>query len=95
MTDRAAAELKRRAKDRPVTWVVMYNGTCNGAPALGFYPAGANVPDGAETFSISGIELLVKEKVVGLHDRWGDLLVDCQPQNDNMITVEFSRAAGP
>ena len=71
----------------------MYNGTCDGAPALGFYPAGADRPDDAEAFNVSGIELLVKEKVVGLHNRWGDLVVDCQPQNDNMITVEFTRAA--
>ena len=93
ITPTAAAELKKRAKDRPLAWIVMYNGTCNGAPALGFYPADADSPDDAEAFDVSGIELLVKHKVVGLHERWGDLVVDCQPQNDNLITVEFTRAA--
>ena len=90
ITERAAAELKRRAKGGEVTWLVTYNGTCAGAPALGFYRAYGDTPEDATAANVRGVELLIENQVADLHGLWGALIIDCLPQRANEIAVEFS-----
>ena len=90
LTAGACAEMTQRAADAPGGWIVMYNGTCSGAPALGIHPAAAHVPDDAVAVEVRGVALLIEADVAGLQGLWGDLVIDFQKENGGVLTAAFT-----
>jgi len=90
LTAAAEAEMTRLAASAPDGWIVTYNGTCAGAPALGIYPAAAHVPPDAVAVEVRGVDLLIEADVAGLRDLWGDLVIDYQRENGGVMTALFT-----
>lgn len=77
-TEAAKTELKQQSNKK---WLISYNGTCSGAPALGFFPGdGKEVADGLRV-EMEGATIILEKNVANLLEEWGCITLDCIDYN--------------
>ncbi|NQT86201.1 hypothetical protein HQ560_05510 [bacterium] len=90
----AEAEMRERCKRTTIRWLVVYNGTCSDAPALGLYARDQDVPHDAIAGRAKGFDFALTRKVADLLDEWGSVIIECHASyNSNWLSARFADKA--